>query len=176
MVIIDECAAMLTWRALIFRLLVILLLSSCAASCATSPKFEVSGVDLGLTPQQAAAKGNVVKGSSVLWGGVIIASANLKALTQFEILAYPLDSKQRPDLDQSPLGRFLAQQTGYLETTDYSEGRLITISGVLKENRSGRIGETDYTYPVLEMDKHYLWPKRNVSAEPSIHFGIGVIF
>jgi outer membrane lipoprotein len=145
-------------------------------ACATSPKFDVDSIDLGITPKRVAAENTALRGRSVLWGGVIVNSSNLKEKTQIEILAYPLDSDQRPDLDKSPLGRFLAQQEGYLETSDYSQGRLITVSGVVGENLEGRIGETEYTYPVIQMDKYYLWPKASDTPESRIHFGIGVIF
>jgi outer membrane lipoprotein len=155
-----------------FLLLVLGLLTSCA----TSPKLNTEGIDLGITPQRAVADNATLQGRSVLWGGVIVNSANLKEKTQIEILAYPLDSDQRPDLDKNPLGRFLAQQEGYLETSDYSQGRLITVSGKIGKNLDGRIGETDYTYPVIQIKQHYLWPKRSNEPESSVHFGIGVIF
>lgn len=35
---------------------------------------------------------------------------------------------QRPDIEKTSLGRFLAEQDGYLETTDFTQGRLILIS------------------------------------------------
>ncbi len=146
-------------------------------ACATTPKFDTSDVNLDITPQQASDSTDALQGIRVLWGGVIIASSNLKDATQLEVLAYPLAPNQRPDIDKAPLGRFLARQTGYLETTDYAQGRLITLSGLLREPREGRIGESEYIYPVVEIDRLHLWPKqRGGSPETRFHFGLGVIF
>ncbi len=145
------------------------------AACATTAKFDTSGIDLSISPQRAALEAMTLQGTPLLWGGVIIAANNLEDATQFEILAYPLDSKQKPDTRKTPLGRFLAIQTGYLEISDYAQGRLISVSGILQQNRSGRIGEIDYTYPVLRIIELQLWPKPGESSETQIHFGIGVM-
>jgi outer membrane lipoprotein len=157
--------------------LALIITAALLQACATTPAFDTSGIDLAITPQQAAARADSLAGSRVLWGGVIIASTNLKDASQLEILAYPLTSNQHPDIDQPPLGRFLARKDGYLETADYSQGRLITLSGTLHNTREGRIGESEYTYPLVQMDQSHLWPRtRRTEPETRFHFGIGVIF
>ncbi|MEW5755108.1 MAG: Slp family lipoprotein [Pseudomonadota bacterium] len=145
-------------------------------ACATTPKMDTTGIDLSVTPQRAVAEAQALQGAPLLWGGVIINSANLKDTTQLEILAYPLQSDQRPDTDQTPLGRFIAQQDGYLEISDYAQGRLVTVKGTLLPSRAGRIGETEYTYPVLHATQLHLWPKRGSAPETRVQFGIGVLF
>lgn len=158
-------------QTLLFILLALLL-----TACATTPEFDTSGIDMKTTPQQAVAQQEALKGSRQLWGGVIIASTSLQEATQFEILAYPLDDDQKPDTTQTPQGRFLARQDGYLETTTYSQGRLLTVTGTLQQSYSGRIGEADYTYPVLKIEQFFLWPRRGEAGETQFHFGIGVMF
>lgn len=161
----------------IHRSLTLILATILMQGCATTPRFDTSDVDLDVTPQQATDSSAALQGTRVLWGGVIIASSNLKDATQLEVLAYPLAPNQRPDIDKAPLGRFLARQTGYLETTDYAQGRLITVSGTLRETREGRIGESEYIYPVVGIDRLHLWPKqRGGSPETRFQFGLGVIF
>lgn len=145
------------------------------AACATSPEFDTTGLDASITPQRAVGESQVLQGQPVLWGGVIIASANLKDVTQLEVLAYPLDANQRPLSEQKPLGRFLALQTGYLEISDYAQGRFVTIKGTLSEKHIGRVGEAAYTYPVVTIDKLYLWSIREGYAEPRIQFGFGLM-
>jgi outer membrane lipoprotein len=155
---------------------ILLLAISLLSGCASTPGFDTKGVDTGLTPQRSKVQMSTVKGSMVLWGGMIIASTNLKNATQLEILAYPLDSYQGPDIDEQSMGRFLAMYNGYLETADYTQGRLITIKGTLSGTQLGKIGESEYTYPVVNIQQLYLWPKEGVvNTQPRIHFGIGVM-
>ena len=144
-------------------------------SCATGPKFDTTDINQGMTPQQAIAESEVLQGTGVMWGGMVISVTNLKQVTQFEILAYPLSANQKPQVEQTPLGRFLARYTGYLETRDYQQGRLITVTGKLSGKSVGRIGESDYTYPVLEITQPYLWPKQDETPQTRFHFGIGIM-
>lgn len=115
------------------------------------------------------------QGKTVLWGGVIIASTNLKESTQLEILAYPLGSDQRPMSEDQAMGRFLAIQKGYLETTDYTQGRYITVKGTLGSTQKGRIGDSEYIYPVVNITQLHLWSKEGEYVEPRVRFGIGVM-
>ena len=143
-------------------------------ACATSPKFNISDVDIHLTPQQSVAN-NEALGKRVLWGGVIIDSKNLTNKSQLEILAYPLTSSHRPNLDKEPLGRFLASKEAYLETKDYTQGRLITILGTLEKRVAGKIGESEYIYPVANIEESFIW-KKSSSSDTQFHIGIGVLF
>lgn len=158
------------------HIICLIFVSMILSACASTPKFDTSSIDLSIIPQQAVTESEALQGVQVLWGGVIISSSNLEEVTQLEILAYPLGSDQRPDTDKPPLGRFLALQAGYLETSDYAQGRLISISGTLQDKRSGRIGEAEYIYPVLKIDQLYLWKRRAEASEPQFHIGIGVMF
>lgn len=157
-----------------FLLLCTLLLGS--VGCATQPRFETAGVSVGLTPQ-VAGRDDTKQGAEVLWGGVIVNSSNLADVTQLEVLAYPLDDRQRPNPDRRPIGRFLAVAPGYLETADYAQGRLITVRGRLRDTAVGKIGDASYNYPVVDILDSQLW-KRDEYAQPvrpRVNFGIGVM-
>lgn len=132
------------------------------------------GIDRALTPTRAAADIGASRGHRVRWGGVIINATNLKDSTQLEVLAYPLDRNGRPRRAENPLGRFLAFKEGYLETVDYAPGRLITLTGPVQDTRIRKLGEADYTYPVLLADEMRLWENKPPREEPRFHFGIGV--
>ena len=144
--------------------------------CSAKNKFSSDGIDLSLTPQRAVAESAALQNMPMLWGGVIISSSNLQDATQFEILAYPLTREQKPDTGQTPVGRFLAIQEGYLELSDYAPGRLMTVRGTLQGKRSGRIGKSDYIYPLLNINQQHLWSTRVHSKDPQFHFGLGVNF
>ena len=160
---------------ILLRLSLISFVAIALAACATSPNFDTVGIDTSLTPQQAVDGSQTLQGEPVLWGGVVIDSTNFKDSTQLEILAYPLDANQRPSRQQEPLGRFLAVHEGYLETTDYAQGRLITVRGILGDKRTGRVGEAEYTYPVVAINQLHLWSKHGDSTEPQIQFGFGLM-
>lgn len=144
-------------------------------ACATTPTFDTQGADQTFVPAEAVQRQGSLAGRSVAWGGVIIQSTNLQDRTRLEILAYPLDSANRPDTNASPTGRFLAERQGYLETVNYAPGRLVTVVGPLEGTRAGRIGETEYAYPVVEAQRIQLWrPTDQYYTEPRVYFGVGV--
>lgn len=155
----------------LFLLLAVLLLGSCASG----PRYPTEGVELSLTPQQAVSEATTQLGRTILWGGMIINSTNLKDQSRLEILAYPLDSSQYPQSDSPPLGRFLVLAEGYLETVDYAPGRLVTVRGPLTGTESGKVGETGYVYPVVKTRDIHLWSRAGRS-DPRVHFGVGVVF
>lgn len=146
-------------------------------ACATGPEFDTSAVDKNLLPTAAAADIDAARGRTAMWGGAIINSRNYESTSLVEVLAYPLDDAGRPRLDQSPLGRFLVQRAGYLETVDYAPGRLVTAIGPVAGVRSGTVGEARYNYPVVEARQLHLWPRSETAprtTNPQFHFGIGI--
>ena len=74
------------------------------------------------------------------------AAAPLEHATVDEVLAYPLDSRYRPDTEDSSLGRFLIIKQGYIETADFAPGRSLSVSGTLQRSQPGQIGEVTYNY------------------------------
>jgi len=156
------------------RFFIALLLFSIITSCTTSPKFITTQVDKTLTPQRVNAEPNNSLKKIVLWGGTILDTRNLENSTQIEILAYPLDSSDRPLLDKKPLGRFIALQNGYLESATYSQGELLSVLGSVSVSQKGRIGEKLYTYPVIKAEKLHLWSASDGHSNTRFHIGIGV--
>lgn len=146
------------------------------SGCATTPPLNLQDVDTTISPGNAAAQIETLRGKKTLWGGIIVNSRNLQNTTQLEILAYPLDDTRRPLTDREPLGRFIADHNGYLETVDYAPGRELTVIGVLTAVKEGKIDESSYRFPSINTEQLRLWPKSRADTEPRIHFGIGVMF
>ncbi|MHB8454929.1 MAG: Slp family lipoprotein [Acidiferrobacterales bacterium] len=145
--------------------------------CATRPAFDLGGVDATLTPTTAAADIDAARAHQVEWGGVIISARNLRDHTEIEVLAYPLDRSARPELGKTALGRFMLTRPGYLETVDYSPGRLITAVGPVTGIHDGTVGKSPYRFAVMAATELHLWPKwtpRN--NEPRITFGFGLSY
>ncbi|MEW6674706.1 MAG: Slp family lipoprotein [Nitrospirota bacterium] len=99
------------------------------------------------------------KGKTVIVGGEIINSRNLKEGTEIEVLQKPLDSQGRPKEVDISEGRFLIFNIGYLDTAIYSRGRKITVAGTIKGKKTLHLGEIEYTYPVIEPKELHLWGK-----------------
>ena len=161
---------MRTWQ----KCLILIVMVSVVAACATTPKLDLETVDESVRPAAVVNDIEKYKGVKILWGGVIINSVNLKQGTQFEILAQPLNSRYKPQVDQKTIGRFIAYHSGYLETVDYAPGRLLTVVGTITQLKQGHIGEAEYTYPVVQAEQIYLWSQNGGEESGTFHFGIGV--
>lgn len=160
-------------RSSIVFLLIALMLSGCAGK----PVLDSAGVNPKLTPSDVAQQQNNAVGQKIMWGGSILASINLKSMTQFEILAFPTDKRGQPDINVKPIGRFLIQHPGYLETADYNQGRHVTVVGSIKRVQTSKLGEANYTYPVITAEQLHLWPRASqANTDSRIHFGFGFIF
>lgn len=150
------------------------LLITLLAGCATTPDFDTTGVDRSLTPRSVVAEPEVSRGKTVLWGGTILNTSNLENMTHIEVLAYPLDSSQRPLLEEQPLGRFMVEHEGFLEPATFAQGRLITVLGNIGETQSGKVGKSSYIYPVVIARQQHLWSLRDPRSRTNFSLGIGV--
>jgi outer membrane lipoprotein len=139
------------------RHIIPLALSLLLCACATGPAFDTVGVDYALTPRTVAAKPQAATGKKVRWGGTILDSARMPDRTRLEVMAFPLDTAARPILDYNPTGRFMLERAGHLDPAAFREGRQITAVGVITGTRTGRVGETDYAYPLLDASQLHLW-------------------
>ena len=111
-----------------------------------------------LTLQVVLKDPDAYRGKTVLWSGVIISSVNLKEGTMIEVLQKPADMQGKPkDVDASE-GRFLALYTGYLDVAIYNGGRKVTVAGEVQGKKIQRLGEIDYTYPLISAKEIHLWP------------------
>lgn len=137
----------------------ILLCFSLIGACASPvPK----GVQDAPRPQLSlteARNGPAAIGTHVRWGGAIAKVENRKDETWLEIVERALDDDGEPRANAATRGRFLARVPGFLDPSEYAIGRLFTASGVLDESVSRNIGEFPYTFAVVKVQEHYLWPQ-----------------
>ena len=152
---------------------IFLALITLLVGCASTPIFDTSKVDSSITPTLALEGSSENIGKTALWGGTILTTQNLKDFTQIEILAYPLDSSQRPDLNDKPLGRFIIRKQGFLDPLSFSQGQLVSVLGEVGQNQSATIGESAYVYPVINALQVNLWPKKKTSTDSRFSFGFG---
>lgn len=145
------------------------------AGCASnSCRIPVSG-DPSVTPSVVSATGAHV-GEPAQWGGTLVEARHLKDSTELEVVAYPLDSCGRPRTGSGRTGRFIIVYPGFLETIDYSIGGRVGATGRIMGIREGRLGDADYSFPLLESYKVRQWPDRQAGglySYPWLNIGIG---
>ena len=155
-----------------------LLFAAGLLSACVSPPFVTDGVSKGVLPADVLeqAEGAEAVGK-VLWGGVVVSSANTSTGTEIEILSYPLDYLQRPNAARRSSGRFLVVVDDFIETTDFEAGRRVTAVGTVTGTETGKIGESDYRYPVLKLaapaDIHR-WSAQEYYNSSPVSVGIGI--
>jgi outer membrane lipoprotein len=148
------------------------------AACASGPTFDTSQVDRSLTPAVVSIQPQYATGRLVLWGGIILGVSNLAHSTLVEMQAYPLGYGEKPQPDEAPLGRFLLEQSGFLEPAVYTGGRLLTVTGTITRIDTGKVGDAKQIYPVVEAKQLHLWPVDSFREDTGLRFGgeIGVGF
>ena len=158
----------------LLRLPALLVLLTVAA-CAPAPIYKTTPQAVAATPQQVAQTPERFAGGDVIWGGRIVQVVNLADHSEIELLAYPLDSSQRPKANDSGLGRFIATMPGYVESMDYPAGALVTVDGQISGSRAGKVGEAPYVFPLVKVNQSHVWTTSELnSGKNNVHFGVGV--
>lgn len=128
----------------------------------------------GPPPTEVAAAPERYHGAEVVWGGKILAVANLAETTDVQILGYPLDRNQRPDMRAPSIGRFVLAIPGYAEATDFPPGRWLSVRGRVAGSEAHRIRERDVVHPRIAPDDVHLWPRGFPDEHGHWRFGIGI--
>lgn len=145
------------------------------AACAPAPLYKVPRASAAMTPAQALSEADSVRGQQVVWGGTVVSVRNLPDSTVVQVLAYPLDSSQRPRLKQPPTGRFLVEVPGFVEPLNYPTGAAVTLEGTLAGTRRDLVGKADYDFPVVKSSALHRWtPEEMRQGHPNFSFGVGV--
>ncbi len=95
-------------------------------------------------------------GKRVLFGGVIVVTRNIKDGTELEIVQKNLDSYGQLEAGDYSGGRFLFFNKGYLEPEIYASGRELVGVGKVTGQKSGKVGDYPYNFPVIEVEELHL--------------------
>jgi outer membrane lipoprotein len=109
------------------------------------------------------ANPEALKGRTAILGGEILQTYNLREGTRIEVLQRPLSGSATPRLTDTTGGRFMALCQEYLDPAVYAPGRRITVAGQVLGSYVGKVGEVDYTYPLIACQEIHLFP--SASAE-----------
>jgi outer membrane lipoprotein len=145
------------------------------AACAPAPIYKTTGAAVTAAPFQVAQTPEQFSGNEVIWGGRIVQVKVFSDHSEIELLAYPLDSSQRPKANDSGNGRFIAVMPGYVEPLDYPSGALMTVDGKLNGSRAGKVGEADYVFPLVGVAQSHVWTTEEMNkGRNNVRFGVGL--
>ena len=145
------------------------------AACAPAPIYKTSTSAVTAAPFQVAQSPEKFSSNDVVWGGRIVQVKVFADHSEIEMLAYPLDSSQRPKANDSGNGRFIAVMPGYVKPLDYPTGALMTVNGKLSGSRAGKVGEADYVFPLVGVAQSHVWTADEMSkGRNNVRFGVGL--
>jgi outer membrane lipoprotein len=101
------------------------------------------------------------EGDTVLWGGFIIETVNLKEGVEIFVLDTPLDHWEEPEAERYSRGRFIAKTAKFLDPAVYKAGKKITLAGKIAGAKTVPLGQTKYTYPVVSVIQLHLWKEEH---------------
>jgi outer membrane lipoprotein len=134
-----------------------------AGGCATSgiPAAMKARVTPGIVFKDACMAPEKYKGTTVMWGGEIIAVKNDKEGATIEVLQAPTDSTGYPDTTDHTEGRFIVFVNRYLDPAVFHSPREVTIIGQIDGSKVQPLvkGELDHSYPRITAGYVHLWPR-----------------
>jgi outer membrane lipoprotein len=105
------------------------------------------------------------KGKTVIFGGLIVQSRNVKTGTLIEIDQKELDYWGKPRRTDRSGGRFIVLQPRYLDILVYAPGREITVAGEVAGVEEKSLGQSGVLYPLINAREVKLWPREKPARE-----------
>lgn len=140
------------------KVLPLIIVMSLISACSTMPD-SIQGEHLtAISVQEVQQNTADHQGEVVRWGGVITQVINHEDDTWIEVLALELNIDGRPTSDRiNNQGRFIAKIDQFLDPQVYQTGNSLTVIGILNDKIDGKIGEYNYSFPVVTVQGHHLW-------------------
>lgn len=127
------------------------------SGCATVPD-AIKGTSP--TPQQDLVRvmsaPQLYVGQEARFGGKVVNITNLQGKTRLEIATMPLDDMAAPLLGTPSRGRIFADINGFLDPVDF-RNQLVTVVGPITGTEQGKIGQSAYTFMVMQADGFKRW-------------------
>jgi outer membrane lipoprotein len=133
----------------------VLLLQGC--SYAISPDVTRTA-DRTITFEKLQADPTSSKGKTVIFGGLIAHTKNVKTGTLIEVVQKALDYWGRPRHTDRTGGRFIVFQPRQLDILVFSPGREITVAGEVTGTEEPSLGGSGAAYVLLNAREIKLWP------------------
>lgn len=111
----------------------------------------------GLTVADVQSDPGAYEGSTVVWGGMVLETANRQEQSEMVVLQTPLGYSGYPASAEQTRGRFLARTPRFLDPEAYCHGAKVTLAGEITGTAERAIGEKEYLYPVIRIEQLHLW-------------------
>ncbi|HJT19894.1 MAG TPA: Slp family lipoprotein [Nitrospira sp.] len=134
------------------------ILAACSSGPPVVPSELKTQIDSSLSFPELVQSPSSYKGRTVLLGGEILSAKRLKDGTQLEILQLPTHDDDPPtSLRTDSQGRFLALDPGGRDPASYQPGTRVTLVGEVTGDTVGRLDDSEYRYPTLDIKHLYVW-------------------
>jgi outer membrane lipoprotein len=152
------------------RPVVVLLAVVTLAACARPPR-PLQGEFPHTTVRDAQESDHT--GERVRWGGTLADADVRRDETCFQVVSRPLDRRAAPRWTDETYGRFIACAPGFWDPDVYGKDREVTSVGTIEGTRVDKVGEYDYTFPVVRAEVIQLWPERPYYDDRGYYYGGG---
>ncbi|MGE0081786.1 MAG: Slp family lipoprotein [Thiohalomonadaceae bacterium] len=145
----------------------LLLALALVAGCATGPR--PVGEEIAGSPSvtEAVADPKAAMGARVRWGGIVARVENRADVSLVEVIGKTLEESGRPEEGAPSRGRFLARIKGFADPADFERGKEISVLGVVAGTETRAIGDFEYRYPVVDVERVHVWAPRPMRREPA---------
>lgn len=127
-------------------------------ACSSVPKKLRVAEGISLLPYETVKNSPTShKNSTVRWGGEIVSTINHKDSTMVEVVNLKLSSSSKPKVKNESSGRFRLYYKGLLDPVIYKKGNMLTVVGTINGQEPGKIGEHEYSYPVVNAQSIHVW-------------------
>ena len=137
-----------------FRSTFLVVAGAAALAGCTSVPPPLQGAWSTLTPREASEQ---ALGTTVRWGGRLVAVEPRDSLTCLRLIAQPLGPNGQPDGSATSLGPFVACREGRFPESSFQPNREVTVTGRI-DGFDGT--ERDARVPRVAADAVLLWPQR----------------
>lgn len=138
---------------------IILMANLVLSGCMSMPQELVAGGPYADIKPRQVMEGQYQQ-QRVRWGGAVIQTLPENKHTCFQLSGLTVDSRGEPIESDRSTGRFTACARGFYDPAIYSVGRYVTFTGRINGTATHKIANQSYSFPKLEADQVYLWPKR----------------
>ena len=129
-------------------------------SCAPFSPQVMQEVKRDIAFSEALKDPEAFKGEAILWGGIIIETLPRADDTLIIVRQTDLDFQKQPKDPDTSAGRFIIRHRGFLDPSIYSQDREVTVAGTIAGKEERPVGESRYTYPVIDTLDLRLWERR----------------